>query len=70
MPSPDRQARRVSRIVGARPNLRGIVIGLAYVLLLLAGAATFVDPDVWHSMALARETLALGYIPRILARRN
>jgi hypothetical protein len=36
---------------------------VASALLLLSGAATFVDPDIWHSMALARETLSLGRIP-------
>jgi hypothetical protein len=45
-----------------RPT-RGAVVGIAWTLLLLSGAATFVDPDVWHLMALARETFALGYIP-------
>jgi hypothetical protein len=40
-----------------------IVVVVAWTLLLLSGAATFVDPDIWHSMALAREALALGYLP-------
>jgi hypothetical protein len=39
------------------------VITVAWVLVLLSGAARFVDPDVWHSMALAREALALGHVP-------
>jgi hypothetical protein len=40
-----------------------IVVTVACVLLLLSGAATFVDPDAWHLMALAREALALGSMP-------
>jgi hypothetical protein len=44
---------------------RSLIAGLASTLLLLSGAATFVDPDIWHSMALARETLTLGRVPLI-----
>jgi hypothetical protein len=36
---------------------------LAWGFLLAAGVPVFVDVDVWHLMALARETLALGYVP-------
>jgi hypothetical protein len=42
---------------------RAWIVSIAAALLLLSGAATFVDPDVWHLMALARESLALGHIP-------
>jgi hypothetical protein len=42
---------------------RAVIAAVASTLLLLSGAATFVDPDVWHSMALAREMLALGRVP-------
>jgi hypothetical protein len=45
------------------PTRRAIVVTVALVLLLLSGAAQFVDPDAWHSMSLAREALALGYMP-------
>lgn len=40
-----------------------IVVAVAGVLLLLSGAATFVDPDAWHLMALAREIVTLGSMP-------
>jgi hypothetical protein len=39
------------------------VVTASLVLILLSGAARFVDPDVWHSMALAREALASGHVP-------
>ena len=48
---------------GAPRRRRCLIAGLASTLLLLSGAATFVDPDIWHSMALAREALAIGRIP-------
>lgn len=35
----------------------------AWVLLLSVGAPNVVDLDSWHQMALAREALALGYLP-------
>jgi hypothetical protein len=35
----------------------------ALALLYVTGAATFVDPDAWHLMSLAREALALGHLP-------
>src|SRR6266446_10332606 len=36
---------------------------LALGCFLFAGISTFIDFDCWHQMALARETLALGYVP-------
>lgn len=38
-------------------------IALAAMFLLHLGDLTFVDPDLWHEMALYREGLALGYLP-------
>jgi hypothetical protein len=45
------------------PSRQAIVVALSYTMLLLVGAATFVDPDVWHLMALARDALARGHLP-------
>jgi hypothetical protein len=42
---------------------RHVVAVVASLLLVASGVATFVDPDVWHLMALARETLSLGAMP-------
>ncbi len=47
----------------SRPTPAAVLFTVAWSLLLVAGAATFVDPDVWHSMALAREALRLGHLP-------
>src|SRR5437762_3685670 len=38
-------------------------LAVAGLLLLVSGAATYVDPDVWHLMALAREGIARGRVP-------
>lgn len=46
-----------------RPNPQAVVVTLACSLILLSGAATFVDPDCWHLMSLAREALVLGHLP-------
>jgi hypothetical protein len=50
-------------MTAARPSLQDVVAAVACVLLLLSGAATFVDPDAWHLIALAREIVAHGAIP-------
>lgn len=47
----------------SRLTAAGVLFTVAWWLLLVAGAATFVDLDVWHSMALAREALRLGHLP-------
>ena len=39
------------------------ILGLIGIVLGLLGTSTFVDPDVFHSMALFRSALALGHIP-------
>ena len=36
---------------------------LAGLFLCCIALNTFVDPDIWHEMALFREALALGYLP-------
>jgi hypothetical protein len=46
------------------PRGRTIVVVMAGALLLASGVPRFVDVDVWHLMALARETLARGHVPR------
>ena len=45
------------------PRARTLVVVVAAALLLASGVPTFVDVDVWHLMALAREAIALGHMP-------
>ena len=38
-------------------------LAMAALALMKAAPLTFVDPDLWHQMSLARESLRLGYVP-------
>ena len=44
-------------------NWRGTAAAATVLLVGASGVSHFVDPDIWHSMSLARETLALGRVP-------
>jgi hypothetical protein len=44
-------------------RLAGALGAAALAMLYVAGVSRFVDPDVWHLMALFRETLAAGWVP-------
>ncbi|MEW5852634.1 MAG: hypothetical protein AB2A00_27870 [Myxococcota bacterium] len=50
-----------------QPRLRSVVVAGAFLVLaltlLLMSTLTFVDPDVWHEMAVAREALKDGRLP-------
>jgi hypothetical protein len=44
-------------------RFQNLLAVLALSVLFVSGVATFVDPDLWHGMALLRESLHLGRIP-------
>ncbi|MBS0210317.1 MAG: hypothetical protein JSS27_15330 [Planctomycetes bacterium] len=46
-----------------RAALAAALAALVGMFLVNLGQLTFVDPDLWHEMALARETLQLGRLP-------
>src|SRR5262249_29611184 len=61
---PRTRSERVEEPVASHASgARAALLALAGLLLLIAGAATYVDPDVWHLMALARAAIALGHMP-------
>jgi hypothetical protein len=45
------------------PSWKSVCAATALGLLYVCGASTFVDPDIWHSMSLAREAVRLGAVP-------
>ena len=46
-----------------KPVVIAALSALAGLFLCCIALNTFVDPDIWHEMALFREALALGYLP-------
>lgn len=50
---------------GAMERAQRTMAVLALSCLLVLGASRFIDFDCWHEMALARETLALRYVPLV-----
>ncbi|HWA98072.1 MAG TPA: hypothetical protein VG713_06245 [Pirellulales bacterium] len=58
------ERRAKSQALGQRLTLALAVAALVGMFLVNLCELTFVDPDLWHEMALAREALALGYLPQ------
>ncbi len=59
----DRMANELLERSDEKQTVIAALSALAGLFLCCIALNTFVDPDIWHEMALFREALALGYLP-------